>query len=233
MACGGDKGVGAERADGCAMPLDVPMRPFAVIAVAVAAASCLVRPATADLVSIASNAPASAEGLGAFVGSLQWDYLGGSSGSLTVSLTNTSAPANGGYITSFLFRTAQDPALSGSLVTSSDADFLDIGFGEAAPPFSGIWSGGAGLGGTFLGGGSPVPGLGVGSSGTFVFAITSSAASTLSASSFLGTTYDFVVRFRGFNNGGSDKTPGQLVPAPGAAIVLLGAAARGRRRRDA
>jgi hypothetical protein len=41
------------------------------------------------------------------------------------------------------------------------------------------------------------------------------------------------VRFKGFANGGSDKVPGVLVPAPGAAALMAGAglvAVRRRRR---
>lgn len=188
--------------------------------------------AMADTVAFQSNNALSTENLGSFAGTLGWTYLGGSSGQLTVQITNTSLPANGGYLTAFMFRASTtDSLLSSSLITTSDSDFLNIPAGESAPPFPGTWNGGAGLGGDFLGGGSPVPGLGVGASGTFVFAINSTFASSLSASSFLAGEYDFVVRFRGFNNGGSDKTPGQLVPAPGAIALLGVAGVLGRRRR--
>jgi len=62
--------------------------------------------------------------------------------------------------------------------------------------------------------------LAVGASGVFTFAITSAGAAGLSAKSFIGGPTDFLVRFRGFEDGGSDKTPGQIIPAP-RAIALL------------
>jgi hypothetical protein len=185
----------------------------------------------ASFVAFESNSALSTEGLGSFSGSLTWNYGGGSSGTLVVQITNTSLVANGGYLTAFMFRSAEDPALSSMLTSTSDSDFSSIPAGTGASPFSGVWSGGAGLGGDFPGGGSPVPGLGVGASGTFTFAITSSFASSLTANSFLANPYDFVVRFRGFENGGSDKVPGQFVPAPGVLAGLVGLAAAGRRRR--
>ena len=56
----------------------------------------------------------------------------------------------------------------------------------------------------------------------------------LSAAAFASESapYSIVVRFRGFDNGGSDKVPGVLVPAPGAAGMLAAAGlAMGTRRR--
>jgi XapX domain-containing protein len=76
----------------------------------------------------------------------------------------------------------------------------------------------------------------VGSSRTTVFNVTASAsilASLTDASFFDGTDgHAFVARFRGFEDGNSDKVVGVPVPAPGtfALLGLVGIGARRRRR---
>ena len=45
-----------------------------------------------------------------------------------------------------------------------------------------------------------------------------------------GSGVNFAVRFRGFDNGGSEKAAGHLVPTP-ASLAVLGLAAVGIRRR--
>jgi hypothetical protein len=71
----------------------------ASIVAAVAAAS-----AGAAVVPITSNSPLSTEGLGAFTGTLDYVFLGGTTGQLDVTLTNTTPVAIGGYLTAFMFR---------------------------------------------------------------------------------------------------------------------------------
>lgn len=187
--------------------------------------------ALADIISISGSVGDSTEQTGAtFSGTLDYSFTGGSSGVLIVSLTNDT-PANvGGFLTGFVFNIdSSDVGAGASLSATSDADFLNTG-NEAAPPF-GNFAAGAALGADWTGGGSPNGGLGVGVSGMFTFAVSASDASVLTASSFINgpNVFDFVVRFRGLANGGSDKVP---VPAPGVAAMLgLCGLATCRRRR--
>ncbi len=195
----------------------------------IAAAASVSAVASAGFINIASNSALSTESLGGFTGSLDWNFLGGHDGVLTVSLTNTSPLANGGFLVAFVFRSST--TFTSSLSTTSDVDFLNIPAGESGSPF-GSYDAGAGLGGSFLGGGNPNPGLAVGASGVFTFAISSASAAALSAESFIGGPSDFLVRFRGFEDGGSDKTPGQIIPTPGAiALLSFAGIVRNRRRR--
>lgn len=193
--------------------------------------------ASADLIEISSDPSQSTEGLGTFIGSLQ--YFGdmfSSSGTLTVSLTNTSDPANGGFLTGFVFNFGSaDPDASASLLSASHP-FQYIS-DAMAPPF-GTYDAGAALGGNWNGGGSPNAGIAVGETGTFQFSIDASDVGYLSAASFLGNPESpgFVVRFRGFDDGGSDKVPGTpvtTIPAPAAMGLLMIAGLVTRRRRHA
>lgn len=185
--------------------------------------------ASASIVSISGDASTSLESTGSsFSGSIEYLYNGGNSGSLTISLTNTTSPSIGGYLTGFVFNiNSADAGLISSLVSASNASFLDTGIENAAP--FGMFDSGAALGANWTGGGSPSLGLGTGASGMFTFSISASDASSLHASSFLGTGNEFAVRFRGLNDGGSDKL---LVPAPsGASLVAMMMLGMGARRR--
>ena len=95
-------------------------------------------------------------------------------------------------------------------------------------PF-GQFDAGAALGANWSGGGSPLFGLAVGESGLFEFTITATDADLLSTANFYGAGDEFAVRFRGLDNGGSDKL---VTPAPGTgALALLGLGLATRRRR--
>lgn len=199
------------------------------------AALCLAAPASADLILIQSDVPNSENQLGAFTGSLDWNYTGGNAGVLTVSLTHTST--FGGFLTSFLFNIDSiDFGAAATLAVTSDPDFSNITGGALNGAPYGTFDAGAGLSGGFQGGGTPSDGIAFGQTGTFQFNVVASDASSLSASSFINgpNAFDFVVRFRGFENGGSDKVPAYVVvPGPGA-LALLGLAGLvggGRRRR--
>ncbi len=211
-------------------------RQFRFLAIFVASATSAA--AHAGIVHIQADTSASTEGLGNFSGSLQWAYAGGATGILTVSLTNTSDVANGGYITAFAFN-SDASAPSFSLDAASNGAFGLI-TGVNAMPYGMNFLAGASTGGSFQGGGNPTVGIGVGQTGTFVFSVSAGNLGDLGASNFIAGPYaqNFVVRFRGFDDGGSDKVPGSPfetpVPAPGA-IALLGVAGLlgARRRRDA
>ena len=189
--------------------------------------------ATADTLQIFADNANSTEGLGDFTGTLSYEFVVGQMGGLIVDLTNTSEPDNGGWITGFIFNIGSiDPDVSATL-TGSTHPFENAPDQNGAP-FGNPYLAGAALGGDWLGGGLASDGIPVGDAGSFTFDVFASDASSLTAMSFLQGPYDFnfLVRFRGFENGGSDKVP--AVPAPGALALLgLGALAQRRRRRPA
>lgn len=191
--------------------------------------------ASADSVAIQGIVSASAEQTGAtYSGSLEYNFISGTTGELKVSLTNDTPASIGGFLTGFLFRA--DTLTGTSLNSANPSAFLSTG-AESASPF-GMFDGGAALTGSFLGGGSPTDGLAVGESGMFVFSVTSATAATISAADFLGSLDNpgFLARFRGLADGGSDKVPGGgflvAVPLPGAgALAGAGLLVVGLRRR--
>ncbi len=198
----------------------------------VSSAAALAPSARADVVEIASYSAGSTEGLGAFVGMLEYVPQTATSGLLTVSLTNTSPAENGGLITGFVLRIGSADAGAAATLTGGSHAFVGLG-PESAPPF-GVFDAGAALGGSWTGGGNPNGGIAVGATGTFTFDVHAADAGSLTAERFITADepYGFVVRMRGFANGGSDKVPGVLVPGPGAAGVLAaGLAMAGSRRR--
>jgi hypothetical protein len=189
----------------------------------------------ADLVHIQGDVGLT--GLGFYQGTLDYTKNAGHA-TLTVTLKNTSPAANGGYLTGFVFNNPGSKITGASL--AGPARFVLLGGpkfdnGINAAPF-GHFDIGAAIGGSFEGGGKPSPGLGVGQTGTFVFSLTGKSLNTLTVQSFVHELSvgpgngegdkPFVARFRGFNNGGSDKVPDSVVnhnPEPGT-LALAGAA---------
>jgi hypothetical protein len=186
--------------------------------------------------------------LGSFSGTFNYSASDASNATLTVSLTNTSPTS--GYLTGFVFNNPANLVTGVSLVPG-DPDFDLIG----GPGFNnGINGGpyghfdiGAAVGGNFQGGGTPSLGIPSGGSASFTFNLTGSGLDTLSDYTFLHTRSAppadgagrpvFVARFRGFENGGSDKVPDHHNPEPSALVLaglglagLLGQQWRQRRR---
>ena len=204
---------------------------------ATAAVCALGAPAGADMVDFVSHSAASTEGLGSYVGSLDWTWDGASLfGTLDVSITNTTDVSIGGFLVALAFEPSHIASgATATLASADDASFLNFASPQDASPF-GMYSAGAGLEASFHGGGNPSDGLGIGETGNFSFTVTALAAADLasvSAADFLGSLDDhpFIVRFRGMADGtaGSDKVPAMI---PGAAsIALLGFGGLVRRRR--
>jgi uncharacterized protein (TIGR03382 family) len=188
--------------------------------------------ASAATLDISGDITTSNGGTGvAFEGGIDYVFDGGTSGTLTVSLTNMTSNSIGGYLTGFVFNiNSTDGSASASLTSTTDSDFLDTGSENAAP--FGMFDAGAAIGANWSGGGNPSNGIAIGVTETFVFSVSASDAGTLDAMSFVGLAGDdFAVRFRGLNNGGSDKLT-TTVPAPGTgALALLGLGLASRRRR--
>jgi hypothetical protein len=210
-------------------------------------------------------------GPGYFTGSIAVDNLSKTSADVRITLTNTSPVANGGYITGFAFNLPTPGVTSAGLTSAAPASFTQIGGGApdtignydavAGSPY-GYFDVGAAVGGDLLGGGSPVSGVAVNQTGTFTFRLSSNGSynlnnltasvlmSLLSANPQGGGAQPFLVRFRGFANGDSDKViggttttppppppppPGAVPAPPGVLLGLIGLGGcflgRGFRRR--
>ncbi len=193
-------------------------------------------------ISQASTVPISGDGAwGDFTGSMNYSSnAAGTFATITVSLTNTSAPANGGFLTAFAFSLPTSPVLItrgfGYLTPRGVWNGLGtefVGLNTPHPPdtilaspFGNFDVGISATGGGWIGGGDPKNGLAVGESGTFQFFFSGTGLNALTTMSILDAkssegTAGLVARFRGFVNDESDKVPSQVVPEPGTYAALL------------
>jgi hypothetical protein len=172
--------------------------------------------------------------LGDFMGHFIYDPVDSTEATIEIELTNTSPSSNGGYLTAFAFNLPCGFITDVSL-DSTDDDFGLLGGSEFNNDVKGVPYGyydiGASVTDQFLGGGAPSPGIAVGFTETFTFTLYGNDLDLLDLDSFLdemsssaspgkGSQF-FLARFRGFDDGGSNKTPGRVVPIPGA-VWLLG-----------
>ena len=196
---------------------------FTALAIIVIAMCLAIQPAFAAVILSGNGA------LGDFSGSLAYNPVSSTSASITISLTNTSPVANGGFLTAFVFNNPSN-LITGITGTSfSDTDFELIALNNdniGASPY-GDFDLGSGLTGSFLGGGNPNSGIAVNQSETFIFYLTGNNLNALNELSFVNETSDgsnafFLARFRGFENDGSDKVPGRTSSPEPASLTLLG-----------
>lgn len=158
--------------------------------------------------------------LGSFAGDFTYNL-----GIITVSLTNTSPVANGGYLTAFAF--GLPGSVTGTLDSVPEGFSLLGGSGGSISvrPFKDLDLGASSTKGDWLGGGSPKDGLGVGQTGIFKFSLAGNFSSLTEESFSIAGDPWFAVRFRGFEDGGSDKVvPGNPVPEP-VSMLLFGTGA--------
>ena len=167
---------------------------------------------------------------------------------LTIILTNTSAAANGGFLTADAFDLYAN-GVSGTVIvvtafssTNSNFQLFQNGPFATPPPGGDDRTTMIGIDGTWLGG-NPANGLGVGQSATFTLTL----ATALTQATLDAAFFSEDIRFAGFVDGGSDKVPiisgggggegggGGNVPEPASVTLfglgLLGAAWRARKQR--
>lgn len=177
-----------------------------------------------------------------FSGSIELTAASATEGTLVISLTNSSAASNGGYITALAFNNP-GPINPLSVSLSTDSGLTTVLGGPSynntipASPVA-AFDIGAGVGSSWLSGGSPTGGIGVGDTGNFTFTLTGNL-SGLTTQSFIETLNEdggewLALRFRGFDDDGSSKYGTTVVPIPAAAWLfgsaLLGMAGIGARR---
>ncbi len=189
--------------------------------------------------------------LGDFTGSLDYNST---THTITVTLTNASSTLPGGMITGFAFNLPNQPGNVTGVTYTAQGPHGTLFSLLGGPSFSnsvnvapyGDADIGAALDGDWLGGGNPNQGLAIGQTGTYTFQLTGNATylNALTAQAIFdtqtnggGEAANFLVRFRGFDNGGSDKVPaveGDTIPPESggspeipepATIAVLGAMA--------
>lgn len=195
--------------------------------------------------------------LGDYTGSLTYLATDANNASLTITLNNTSAAANGGFLTAFVFNNPGNLITGATLDGDNTFTAFELVFGNnvnSANPFGDFDFIVSATKKEFEGGGNPTGGITPGASATFTLALTGTSLNTFTATSFEsalsnnpggGGAQYFVARFRGFEDGGSDKVPGQPggdpiphMPVP-PSLILMGvggmglALARWRSRRQA
>jgi len=181
-------------------------------------------------------------GLGNYSGTFDYVPVDAAHGTLNITLGNTSPAGNGGYLTAFAFNNPGQ-RITGATLWSSDPYFQLLGApsfnnGVNGAPYGGFDIG-ASTGNSFGAGGNPNTGIAVGHSDDFIFQLTGNGLNALTTNDFF-TAYSvppgngegvqsFVARFRGFENGGSDKVPGidppvvtpESLPTPEPATLLM------------
>ena len=170
--------------------------------------------AEADTLIVAGAMPHCTGYTGAnFEATITYTYGSGSLGMLEITMVNTTEMELGGCLTGFVFNiNSVDADASAVLTSTTNPSFLGLSE-ESAAPF-GIFDAGAAVGGNWEGGGCPAVGVECDCGDTFTFAVTAYDAASLRAWNFITgpNDWDLVVRFRGLNDGSSDKVPAACPP---------------------
>ena len=211
--------------------------------------------ATVTTVTNFGTGETSTSGLGKFGGFFKYTHISGQkTASLELSITNLLATGEGGKITAIALNLAGTPnvGLGGFTTTSGHSSFGLFANPSQTSPW-GAFEYSVALGSNFNGSGSPNPGVVRGATGVFKINVLGVATvlESLSASSFLSQTTSgptststaMLVRFKGFDDGGSDKVSGipvevslgslPSIPLPSAGLatgVMLGGMLARRRR---
>ncbi len=197
-------------------------------------------PAAASSVNIMANTSASSEApnpLATYTGELIYTDLTATTATLEVDLNwQDINPATGGFLTAIALNNPNND-ISNVTKNSFPANFQVIPVGG---PFNnkginvqpyGQADFGASVTDQWEGGGSPNGGVPAGTAADFIFNLIGTNLNTLNANSFVdalttgggGGQQFFLARFRGFDNGGSDKEPALDSPSivPISPSVLL------------
>lgn len=144
-------------------------------------------------------------------------------GALTVSLTNTSPAANGGFLTAIAFENPSEVGITGVTGGAQPTGFAFIGDATgdtiSVSPFGTADWGSSATGGEWLGGGTP-DGLEPGEAGVFNFTLSGPGLASVTEAELLA---GLLIRFRGFNDGTSDKdiVTGEDGPTDEGADVII------------
>lgn len=215
---------------------------------------------TASIVHIRDANHSNSTNIGSYTASLSHIKVSDDVATLIVNIRNDTDTLPGGKITALAFNNPFNRIVGVSAFRrTGNLNFNSIGGATYqntvdVDPF-GDMDIGASISSQFAGGGSPNDGIAIGQSATFEWDVTGTDVGNLSAMDFVNelsenTTDDkkafFLVRFRGFDNGGSDKSVGgefdpnggSSVPEPSAVAVwsllsCLGLGVALKRRRAA
>lgn len=177
---------------------------------------------SAQAVLIVAEVDQSTEQLGEY--EIQADWTGSA---LELSITNTSSASNGGFLTGFLINLPYQATFTNATTDTGLVPLMPIDGPFSGAPF-GNFDYGFAVGGNFLGGGNPSNGIGVGETGHFTLSSWTNLPEIFDrlsndeiehylfdnkTTSRLGDAH-FLGRFRGFQDGGSDKVPGMFATSP-------------------